>query len=226
MITALRQREMKLPPKVRNLHGLVFHELEVQAFVQLGKQGAVWTCKCQCGNLVNVYAGDLKTGNTKSCGCRRRRVTREKSLTHGQAAGKNQANYTKIYKTWRSMLNRCHTASSSSYPDYGGRGITVCNEWRKSFEVFYKDMGEPPSNGSLERIDVNSGYSKANCKWILLSEQANNKRNTVHVLLNGEKMIQAEAARRLNLHPSILCNWRKKGSRIPDHVNLTFITQP
>ena len=223
---ALHLEQMELPPKVRNLHGLVFYELEVQAFVRLEKAGAIWSCKCMCGKEIEVRAGDLKSGNTKSCGCRRRRVAKEKSLVHGQAAGKNHTSYTKIYKTWRSMLNRCHTVSSSSYPNYGGRGITVCDEWRDSFEAFYKDMGDPPDNGSLERIDVNNGYSKANCKWILLSEQANNKRNTVHVLLNGRKMIQAEAARRLNLHPSLLCNWRKKRSRMPGHINLTFITQP
>jgi hypothetical protein len=84
-------------------------------------------------------------------------------------------------------------------------------------------MGEPPEGYSLERVDVNMGYSPDNCKWIPMSEQVKNRRNTVRVLLNGEEMIQAEAARKLGLHPSVLCDWHKGRARIPASVNLIFL---
>ena len=223
MIMTLHLEQMELPPKVKNLHGLVFHELKVQTFVRLEKTGAIWSCKCTCGKEVEVRASDLKSGNTKSCGCRRSRVAGIKSLKHGQTSKKHHTEYSKIYKTWRSMLNRCHTISSSSYLNYGGRGITVCDEWRESFEAFYKDMGEPPEQYTLERVDVNRGYEKNNCKWIPISDQVKNKRNTVRVILSGEKMIQADAARRLGIHPSNLCDWHKGRTKMPAHIDLVFI---
>lgn len=225
MMRSLPVGEMELPPRVKNLAGSTFYDLEVVQFKCLGKQGAIWSCKCQCGQDVEVYAGDLKSGNTRSCGCRRARQTRERSTTHGQTSGKHHTKYPRCYKIWRSMLNRCHTKSSSAYLNYGGRGIQVCDRWRKSFEKFYEDMGEPLDGFTIERIDVNKGYSKENCTWTPLSEQSKNKRNTVRVLLNGEEMIQAEAARRLGLHPSTLCDWHKGRSSKPLNIDLVFIDQ-
>lgn len=121
------------------------------------------------------------------------------------------------------MLNRCYTESSSSYASYGGRGIEVSDQWKNSFERFYQDMGDPPAKYTLERVDVNGGYGKDNCKWVPMEDQPKNKRNTVHVLLNGNKMIQADAARLLGLHPAILCDWNKGRSAKPADIDLVFL---
>lgn len=226
MIVEVASVRMSLPPKVKDLAGATFSDLTVKSFVKLIKgKGASWLCECQCGSLTEVFAGDLKSGNTKSCGCRRKRLSKERSTRHGQTSGLDHKDYPRVYKIWRSMLNRCYTRSSSCYQNYGGRGITVCDNWRHSFDTFYIDMGEPPEGWSLERIDVNKGYSKENCKWIPFSLQAQNKRNNVRVLLNGEEMVQAEAARRLGYHPSTLVDWRKGRTRKPSHINLVFIDQ-
>lgn len=218
--------QVSLPPKVKDLTGVAFNELTVKSFEELIKgKGAVWLCECQCGALTKVFAGDLKSGNTKSCGCRRKRLNKERSTRHSQTSGLSHKDYPRVYKIWRSMLNRCYTPSSSCYQNYGGRGVTVCDEWRHDFDRFYFDMGEPPEGWSLERVDVNKGYSKENCKWIPFSLQAQNRRDSVRVLLNGEEMVQAEAARRLGRHPSTLIDWRKGRTRKPSHINLIFIDQ-
>lgn len=220
-----RTYSMSLPPKVKDLQGQVFCELQVLDFVALGKRGAIWRCRCDCGNVVEVPAPDLKAGNTRSCGCRRRRLMLASSTKHGQTTGKHHTEYLRAYKIWRGMLNRCRNKSCKAYPDYGGRGITVCDKWQSDFKAFYADMGDPPDWGTLERKDVNKGYSKENCRWASLAEQARNKRNTVKVVLNGEEMIQADAARKLGINPGTVCRWRKNVKKIPVDIDLVFLTQ-
>lgn len=83
---------------------------------------------------------------------------------------------TREYSTWNSMITRCTNPNNKDYPNYGGRGITVCQEWLDSFEVFYRDMGDIPEGMSLDRVDNNKGYYKDNCKWSTNSEQKHNRR--------------------------------------------------
>jgi hypothetical protein len=212
-----------LPPKVKDLTGHQFTDLTVLTFAGLGRQGAMWNCACVCGKTKTVDARDLKTGNTKSCGCRRIALTKKRSTKHGQTCSKHHTQYDRAYKVWRSMLNRCHTKSSNSYPNYGGRGILVCDRWRNSFDNFYEDMGKPPEGFTIERIDVNSGYNPENCKWASIEEQHRNKRSNSFVLLNGVKMIQADAARQLGVSPATISDWKKGRTRKPDDLDLVFL---
>jgi hypothetical protein len=116
--------------------------------------------------------------------------TPHKNTKHGYA---RRGMKTPTYKAWESMFRRCTMKSQDSYEIYGGRGITVCEEW-KSFETFLHDLGEKPDGYSLERIDVNKGYSKENCKWIPLRHQYWNKRTTRWIGFNGETKCLAEWA--------------------------------
>lgn len=98
-----------------------------------------------------------------------------------------------LYKTWSNMIARCEIPGASRYKNYGGRGIQVCDRWRKDFWSFVSDMGEKPSkNHSLDRIDVNGNYEPSNCQWATKSDQARNTRAARIVEIGGVKYHVAE----------------------------------
>lgn len=130
--------------------------------------GQKWLCACDCGVTAQVSAGHLVSGNTASCGCRKRAVLGESTTRHGMAG-------TRVYRIWKAMSTRCNNPNSLRYKDYGGRGIKVCDRWR-DFSKFYEDMGEPPPGHSIDRINNDLGYSKENCRWASTAQQNSNRR--------------------------------------------------
>lgn len=129
------------------------------------------TLRCKCGREFIAVIDTVLRGATKSCGClndMKRKIP--KRTTHGMCK-------TKLYRKWSRMKARCYNKSNKDYPDYGGRGITVCDEWIKSFVKFYEDMaGGYEEHLELDRKDVNGNYCKENCRWVTEQEQAWNKR--------------------------------------------------
>jgi hypothetical protein len=103
---------------------------------------------------------------------------------------------TRLYKTWKGMIRRCYNANGDKYPNYGGRGITVCPEWRYNFEHFYQWAMEKGCNDTLtiDRIDVNGNYEPLNCRWATPREQANNKTDNHILRFRGIKKTVAEWA--------------------------------
>lgn len=143
-----------------------------------------FTCVCDCGNAGPVRLRNLRSGNTASCGCARRKHNKSSAGT---------------YSTWEGMRQRCLNPRSQYYSRYGGRGITVCDRWR-DFGNFLADMGERPEGLTLERVDNNKGYSKENCRWATRRDQARNRCDTVLVTCRGETMCLTDWASRLGVH--------------------------
>lgn len=145
-----------------------------------GQTIAVIVCKCECGNTLRVDRGNLIKGHSKSCGCGKGSYLRASKTRHGLCG-------TKIYRTYRNMLSRCYNSRVGAYGRYGGRGITVCERWRRSFDNFVEDMGLPPSpRHSIDRIDNELGYSPDNCRWALHVEQLRNFSRNRLVEYKGE----------------------------------------
>lgn len=131
---------------------------------------------------------------------------------------------TKIYGVWTAMISRCRNKNNKAYKNYGGRGISVCDEWLL-FENFYRDMGESPENKTLDRIDNNKNYSKENCKWSTISEQAKNKRSARIITANGKSQNMCEWAREIGIDERTIWHRLKIGWSELDAVTKQKVTK-
>lgn len=161
--------------------GRRFGRLVVRAFSHRNRfSQAYYWCECDCGTGRCVNQGSLRNGHTQSCGCYREALL-----------NKTKGNIT--YRSWRNMIKRCQASYQRSWARYGLRGITVCDQWLNSFDLFLKDMGPRPSLAhSIERIDIDGDYEKSNCKWATPKEQARNRSNNTLLECNGETRCIAE----------------------------------
>ena len=173
--------------------GQVFGEYTVQRKSTAStKKHSKYECLCSCGKEKTVFGFCLTDGSSWHCGCKaseiRKQIWDRKSEDEKMrwlAAcnnNKHMLHKSKAYAAWSSMKQRCTNPKSNWYPSYGGRGITVCDSWLKSFEAFLADMGEPPhKTRQLGRIDNDLGYFKENCRWETPSENQRNKSNAAFV---------------------------------------------
>lgn len=172
--------------RIKKLDGLVFGRLTVVGFSHMDKV-AYWNCVCECGNNYVANGSRLRQCRVKSCGCLAKETAAKLLTTHGLSRSP-------IYESYRSMLKRCNSLTDKEYHNYGGRGITVCSRWLSSFENFALDMGERPEGKTLDRINTDGNYEPTNCKWSTHKVQANNKRNSVYLEIDGESKTISEWA--------------------------------
>ena len=154
-----------------DLSGVKFGMLTPISKVGSHKKGyAIWECKCDCGNIVNVDSSSLKTGNNKSCGCLMVKMFNEKKTTHGLSSHT-------LYGVWRGMKQRCSDPLKDGYKNYGGRGISVCGTWKNDFKMFYEWCIENNHKKGLQidRINNDGNYEPSNCRFVTPKENNSNK---------------------------------------------------
>lgn len=170
-----------------------------------GKTERRFICKCDCGNTVNVPIHTLRNGTCKSCGCLRKETTSKNHKIHGKCKSK-------LYMVWRSMKDRCFREKSKQFKNYGGRGITVCDEWRNEYQSFEKwAIASGYREGlTIERIDNDKCYSPENCKWIPRSEQNKNRRTNHYLTYDGITKTLQEWADQIHINRCTLRAYCKK----------------
>jgi hypothetical protein len=157
-----------MPVPRRNVVGLPFGYLTVLKAMS----GDRLRVRCKCGKIKTILQSSLR--RTKSCGCMKGKLISIGKTQHGQ---KKAGERTPEYVCWVNIKERCYNKRRQDYPDYGGRGIRVCPEWRKSFTQFFKDMGRKPDPSySIERREVDGPYSAENCYWADAHTQRMNQR--------------------------------------------------
>ena len=202
-----------------DLIGLTFGRLTVISKAETrktpnGSRRTYWVCKCNCGNVKEICEYSLKRGLTVSCGCYRKEKSPLNGIKHGMARSR-------LYNIWKHMKSRCYNPNIKNYKDYGGRGISICNEWVENFECFYTWAIK---NGyseelSIDRIDVNGNYSPSNCRWTDRVGQQNNKRNNRILEYGGEKMTMAQLSRKFGISRSKIEKSIKKGLSVDEIVS-------
>lgn len=187
-----------------NLIGQKFGRLTVISFHETESGDTFFNCKCDCGKDVVVRGQDLKRGSTKSCGCLKKEFV-PSNKTHGMSK-------TRLFKIWSGMRQRCNNKNNPKYKVYGGRGITVCDEWND----FSNFMNWSYKNGyndtlTIDRIDPNGNYCPSNCRWSTLKEQANNTRSTVFLTYKGEKKPASEWSKITGIPQDTLTKRKRNG---------------
>lgn len=195
-------------PSFIDLTGHKFGRLTVKGFSHSKNRKTYWHCQCECKNLIISRGDQIKSGITKSCGCYMKEVTQQL----GYLRKKHGHSRSIEYDIWCHIIKRCEDENYCQYHHYGGRGITICEDWRKDFMSFFNHVGPRPSQKhSIDRIDNSLGYQPGNVHWATASEQARNRRTNVLVTYNEQTKCLTEWADITGINFRTLLHRKNKG---------------
>jgi hypothetical protein len=178
-----------------------------------------WLFQCECGKQKILQKSKVICGHIVSCGCGAKNKKRTGNPTHNLSK-------TQMYILWKGMRQRCNNPKNPKYPNYGGRGIKICDRW-DDFRNYLNDMGERPSpKHSIDRIDNNGDYTPENCRWATNTQQTRNQRSNIKITLNGDSKCLSEWAEINNLSEScvrarIIRGWNPSDA-ITKPLNIKF----
>ena len=188
-------------PKIIDRVGKKYGRWLVTAFAgfnsEVKPRRSMWVCICECGTERTMNSQTLTDGASYSCGCFQREAASKANKTHG-------GSYTRLYKQWTAMKGRCLNPNDKQYHLYGGRGISVCQEWIDSFDAFSKYVGKKPQGTSLDRINNDQGYKPGNVRWATGTQQLSNTRRSVKLTHNGKTMSLREWSEELGVYYNTL----------------------
>lgn len=205
----------------KDYSGMKFGRLTaVESTAMRSGNNIVWLCLCECGNETFVHSGNLKKGNTQSCGC----LKKERITHHGQTSNGNNGG-TREYWCWNSMRQRCINPKNPKYPRYGGRGIAVCERWSNSFENFFADMGTCPPGKTLERANGNGNYEPGNCLWAGYEKQNRNTSQNVWAVIGGVRKCMEDWCRHFGINRNTVNARRRRGWTLEKALSTPLIIQ-
>ena len=168
-----------------------------------GRKERMWHCQCDCGNIIDVVGTNLKNNNTISCGCFRREKMKNLKTTHGLS-------HSRLRLIYRNIKSRCYNPNDKKFKNYGGRGITICDEWLgdNGFINFYNWAVTHgySENLTIDRIETNGNYEPSNCRWADFTVQANNRTNNHLITYNDKTMTISNWAKELGINYKTLSN--------------------
>jgi hypothetical protein len=184
--------------KYKDLTGKRFGKLTVISFDrEKTKRKAYWICKCECGNIKSVRSDSLQENKVLSCGC----IKKEQDRINLTANHSHKMSKTRIYREWQGMKTRCYNKNNKRYNNYGGRGITVCDEWMNNFDNFFKwSLDNNYSDDlTIDRKNNDGNYEPSNCRWVNNKIQCNNRNSNIVIEHNDEKLTLTELSEKKGL---------------------------
>ena len=167
--------------KMIDLTGERYGRLTVIERAQNTKSGRVaWLCKCDCGKITAASSNDLRRGKTISCGCLKKEKSAKHCIEDFKTHGETNS---RLFRVWANIKKRCNNPHYKGFKDYGGRGISICEEWNNDYCTFKEwaitngyDETAPRGKCTIDRIDNNGNYEPNNCRWVDMKVQNRNKR--------------------------------------------------
>lgn len=184
---------------IKSIVGERYSNLTVLEFSQTKNNNSHWICRCEiCGSKTEVSRPNLRSGNTKDCGCMRSEKLSKVNTKHGYAKSPT-------WSSWSKLRQRIKTKKNKTYAS-----IDYDKRW-DSFDLFLQDMGERPNGHSIDRIDNTKGYYKENCRWATQKEQCRNRSSNVIINFNGKSMCASDWALEIGIHRDTIRRRIKKG---------------